>query len=358
MLPWDENTFLQIKDTLSKYTKRAYFVGGCVRDYYFGISSNDYDIEIYDVNPIQMEKIAKELNALGCGKAFFVYKKENYDLALARTETKIGNLHTDFLVRVEKSIYKGSLRRDFRMNTIMINIFTKEVLDLHKGVRDCKKKLIRIVNYSTFKEDSLRVLRFIQFIARFKLKTKKKDLRYLKKIDISNLSKDRIYNELIKLFEAKYPEIGLYYLYKLNLFEKCFGFSVNKNEFYKVLINIKNNKFLVCKEKRFALAFFYFLDYFNVYYSFLPYKKRLSFLQKEPCVNSVNDYNLCKIAIKMPLKEWLGLNKDIIKRAKELKIYDKKIKVNYVNIKSNEDAKQCEEIAIKEYLKNVQYSFS
>ncbi|ULO01745.1 multifunctional tRNA nucleotidyl transferase / 2'3'-cyclic phosphodiesterase / 2'nucleotidase / phosphatase [Campylobacter sp. RM5004] len=353
MLPWNEKTFLEIKSTLFKYTKRAYFVGGCVRDIYLNNHTNDYDIEIYDVSPSKMEEIAKELNALGVGKSFFVYKKENYDLALARTERKIGNLHTDFSVKVENNEYKGSLRRDFCMNTIMINIFTKEVLDLHKGIRDCKKKLIRIVNYDTFKEDSLRVLRFIQFIARFKLKTNKKDLEYLKKIDISNLSKDRIYNELIKLFEAKYPEIGLYYLYKLNLFEKCFGFNVSKASFFSVLKKIKDNKALVCKEKRFALMFFYFIDYFNIYYQLMPYKKMLLFLTKEPKISIIDDYNLCKIAIKMPLKEWLGLNKDIKKRALKLGIYDDKIKVLYENISSKEEALKCEEIAIKEYLKNV-----
>lgn len=353
MLPWDDETFLTIQSVLSKYTKRAYFVGGCVRDIYLYNKTNDYDIEIYDVSPSKMEQIAKELDALGVGKSFFVYKKANYDLALARTEKKTGDLHTDFRVKVEKSIYKGSLRRDFRMNTIMINIFTQEIIDLHKGIQDCKKKLIRIVNYSTFKEDSLRLLRFIQFIARFKLKTKKKDLRYLKKIDISNLSQDRIYNELIKLFEAKYPEIGLYYLYKLNLFEKCFGFSVSKYEFFAVLKKIKDNKNLVCKEKRFALMFFYFIDYFNIYYQFMPYKKMLLFLKKEPNFNDLNDYNLCKIAIKMPLREWLGLNKDIVKRAKELGIYNDKIKVIYENISSKEEALICEEKAIKEYMKNV-----
>ncbi|WP_267525163.1 CCA tRNA nucleotidyltransferase [Campylobacter sp. MG1] len=338
---------------MSKYTKRAYFVGGCVRDIYLCNKTNDYDIEIYDVSPSKMEEIAKELNALGVGKAFFVYKKFNYDLALARTEKKIGNLHTDFSVKVEKSIYKGSLRRDFRMNTIMINIFTQEVIDLHKGIRDCKQKLIRIVNYSTFKEDSLRVLRFIQFIARFRLKPKKKDLKYLKKIDISNLSNERINAELIKLFNAKYPELGLYYLYKINLFEQCFGFSVEKKRFFQVLHKIKSNKNLVFKDKRFVLMFFYFIDYFNIYYKKLLFKKKLSILKNEPCLREINDYNLCKIAITMPLKEWLGLDKNIKKRAKELKIYDKKIKVNYENIKSKNDAKKCEEIAIKEYLENV-----
>lgn len=353
MLPWNEKTFLEIKSTLSKYTKRAYFVGGCVRDIYLNNHTNDYDIEIYDVSPEQMEEIAKELKALGVGKSFFVYKKENYDLALARTEKKVGNLHTDFQVTVENDEYKGSLRRDFCMNAIMINIFNQKILDLHGGIDDCKNKKIRIVNYETFCEDSLRVLRFIQFIARFKLKTNKNDLNYLKNIDITNLSNDRISAELIKLFNAKYPEIGLYYLYKLELFETCFGFKVDKKTFLSVLIKIKNNKNLICKEKRFALFFYYFINYFNNFYNKLQFKKKLAFLKTEPKLKKISDYELCKVATKMPLKEWLGLNKEIIIRAKTLGLYDKKLKIIYENIKSKNDANMCEDLHIKEYLKNV-----
>lgn len=353
MLPWDDKLFNKIKNTLAKYTKRAYFVGGCVRDLYFNKNTNDFDIEIYDIVESDFEKIAKSLNALGCGKSFFVYKIQNYDLALARTEKKIGNLHTDFQVKIENNEYKASLRRDFCMNTIMVNIFTKEVLDLHNGIKDCKDKIIRIVNYDTFCEDSLRVLRFVQFIARFKLKTNKSDLNYLKTIKINNLTMDRIGAELMKLFEARYPEIGIYYLYKIDLFQACFGFKIEKQELYKILNDIKNNKNIVLQEKRFALMLFYLKDYFDIYYKKLPFKKKLSFLKNETKSGKKSDFELCKIAIKMPIKEWLGIDKNIKLKAKKLGIYNRKLKINYENICSKEEAILCENQAIKEYLKNV-----
>ena len=81
--------FIKIKELLSKHTKRAYFVGGFVRDYFLGINSFDIDIEIYDISEQDFEILMNKLGASGVGKSFFVYKYKNFDLSLPRTENKV-----------------------------------------------------------------------------------------------------------------------------------------------------------------------------------------------------------------------------------------------------------------------------
>lgn len=51
---------IPIKELLSPYTKKAYLVGGCVRDLLLGKDPNDLDIEIYDIEPRKFDKIMQK----------------------------------------------------------------------------------------------------------------------------------------------------------------------------------------------------------------------------------------------------------------------------------------------------------
>lgn len=62
--------FKTLFNVLKNYTKRAYFVGGSVRDFFlFGGMSKpkDIDIEVYDINPEIFEKIMLGIGAKGVG---------------------------------------------------------------------------------------------------------------------------------------------------------------------------------------------------------------------------------------------------------------------------------------------------
>lgn len=338
--------------SILKYTNRAYFVGGFTRSHFLkndNFSSNDFDIELYDLSLDDFHKLAKELGANGVGKDFFVYKYKNYDIALARKENKIGNKHRDFSVSIEQDEKIACKRRDFTMNAILQNIFTKQYLDFYGGINDCKNQYLRILNYDTFSEDALRVLRACAFIARFKLKISKNDINYMKKMDISYLSKMRIDLEIMKIFNSTYPEIGLYYLYKIEKLNKVFHYNIDKKSFFKILQTIKKNKNIVCQEKRAALFLFYTKYFFNIDI-FNNYKKLSSKIIKEEFLVS-NDYTLCKLALKIPIKSFIGLNSNIKNRAIKLGIFEDKINIDYSNCKSKEDIFQLQEEKIKELLK-------
>ena len=196
-------------------------VGGCVRDFFFDISVKDYDIEIFGIDSLEI--IQKSLEKFGSvklvGKSFGVLTlrvdEYDFDFALPRTEEKIGLSHQDFLVTTNANLTfkEAAIRRDFTINAIGYDFFTKEFLDPFDGLNDLKNRVLRHIDDKTFVEDSLRVYRAIQFCARFHLNLDEKTFDLCKKIVQSNelffLPKERIYEEFKKLFlKSEKPSIG------------------------------------------------------------------------------------------------------------------------------------------------------
>lgn len=247
------NSDLQfIAEFLKPYTKRAYLVGGSVRDLFLGLKICDYDIELYDIKLKDFEKIMQKLGAQGFGKSFFVYKFKNYDLALARTENKISYGHKGFEVQICNDEKLGAKRRDFTINSMMINLFNDEFLDFYGGLKDLGAGFLRHIDKQSFQEDSLRVLRAVVFASRFNFKITSESLKLMQSMDITDLSKDRINAELYKFFKSPRLDVGYRYLQELGLEKQVFGFeSVFKSlEFQNLLRQSR-----ICKKRCFILVF-------------------------------------------------------------------------------------------------------
>lgn len=317
-----------IANFLKPYTKRAYLVGGSVRNLLLGLPLNDYDIELYDLTCSQFDAIMQELGANGFGKNFFVYKYKNYDFALARYENKVSKGHRGFKVSICQVEKDGVKRRDFTFNALMINIFNGEFLDFYGGYNDLKNKIIRHIDPKSFKEDSLRILRAIVFAARFNFLIAKESLELMKDMDISDLNLERINAELYKFFKAENLALGYKYIQDLNLEEKIFYHSFSDNKFEKLLRSARE----FIKDE--ALFLYLYLNYFkidfNTFFKKTKLKKELLLKAKEEYFeNKINNFELLKIALKRPLNSWLGLwDKERIAKAKKLQVYDKKIIIN------------------------------
>lgn len=153
------------------------------------------------------------------GNAFGIYNLKGYDLdiALPRKERCIGTGHKDFEVYVDPYIgtHAAARRRDFTINALMKNILTGEIVDEFNGLNDLKNHIIRHVDSSTFREDSLRVLRACQFAARFNFKIASETINLCKTMDLSTMPKERIAGELSKaLLKAKKPSVFFNSLYE------------------------------------------------------------------------------------------------------------------------------------------------
>ena len=211
---------IQIAKKVKEVGGIAYFVGGYVRDSILDIPNKDIDIEIHGIKPEILKNILSELGDIQTiGNAFGIYNLKGYDLdiALPRKERCIGTGHKDFEVYVDPYIgtHAAARRRDFTINALMKNILTGEIVDEFNGLNDLKNHIIRHVDSSTFREDSLRVLRACQFAARFNFKIASETINLCKTMDLSTMPKERIAGELSKaLLKAKKPSVFFNSLYE------------------------------------------------------------------------------------------------------------------------------------------------
>lgn len=344
-----ENNLKEVIDFLKPHTNRAYLVGGSVRDKLFNIKNSDYDIEIYDIQKDKFELLMKKLGALGVGKSYFVYKYKNIDISLPRTEIKTGYGHKAFEVCICNDEKLASKRRDFTINSMMINIFNGEILDFWGGKKDLENKILRIIDKKSFIEDSLRVLRAIQFVARFDLNMDKNSFEIMKNIDLSDLSKDRIRLEMMKMFKGKFQEKAFRYLYELDLCDTVFGLNINENKLEEICKNLDNGFKLVNDERYFLYIFCNItksnkkkiLQHLNLT---TQYKKILN----EPYFVNLSKKDLLKISLKMPLCKWLGLDtKKRIIMAKKLGVYDDIFKTDISSADVIKDGFVGKDIAIE-----------
>ena len=313
------------RSLFAPFSKRVYLVGGCVRDALLGREIYDYDIEVYDIEPLKFDELMAGIKASGVGKSYFIYKYKNYDLGLPRSESKTGNSHKDFAVSYINDPALASLRRDFTVNAMMMNIFNGEILDFHGGKKDLESKTLRHIDSEKFKEDPLRVLRGVQFSARLGFSIADETLELMKTLDLAHLSKDRINTELIKFFRAKELEKGAFYLFKLSLFEQIFGVQICEND--EFLSELKSARNFVDDERLFLYMLFgkFELDAKEILEKMRLPKSYFSILKEPYFKDMPSDNELLEIALNMPLKSWLGAyNKERIGRAKELGIYESK----------------------------------
>lgn len=201
----------KIAEIVSDRGGKVYYVGGYVRDKILGKANKDIDVEVYGVSPDELKDIVSSLGTLKTqGASFGVYNLKGYDIDIAqpRKETATGRGHKDFEVFVDPFISedRAAKRRDFTMNAMMQNVLTGEIVDPFDGQTDLKNGLIRHVDDVTFAEDPLRVFRAAQFAARFDFDVAPETLSLMKTMDVSALSKERVYGEMKKaMLKAEKP---------------------------------------------------------------------------------------------------------------------------------------------------------
>ncbi len=196
---------------------RALLVGGCVRDALLGLHPKDVDIEVFGVPVAELEGLLqKRFRLVTVGRAFGVLKLKGFeiDVSLPRTESKQGRGHKGFQVTGDPTLSPESaaLRRDFTLNAISFDPRTLELVDPLGGVADLKQGVLRHCS-EQFDEDPLRVLRAMQFLARFELSIDPATLALCRGIEPEDLPPERQFEEWSKLLlRGKTPSRGLAFL--------------------------------------------------------------------------------------------------------------------------------------------------
>ena len=203
---------------------RALIVGGWVRDRLLRRPSKDIDLEVFG---IPEERLAALLQRFGrveaVGQSFPVYKviwkgeggrgkgEDNIDVALPRRESKSGPGHKGFRVVGDPfmSLEEAARRRDFTINAISWDPLTDAYEDPFDGRLDLDRRVLRAVDPRTFGDDSLRVLRAVQFAARFEFSLHDETTALCRSIGLNDLPAERVWAELEKLLlAAERPSIG------------------------------------------------------------------------------------------------------------------------------------------------------
>ncbi len=186
-------------------------VGGAVRDIILGKQKESLDVD-YLASGISIDRLLELLNKLGrtdlVGRSFGVIKFkaegfETVDISLPRTEDSTGTGHRDFDVHYDPGIpiEEDLVRRDYTINSMALDLRSMRLIDPLGGRDDLKKKILRVNRENSFTEDALRILRGVQFLARFKLSVEKTTMELMKKhaSALDTVSFDRIRIELNKM---------------------------------------------------------------------------------------------------------------------------------------------------------------
>lgn len=216
------SSVLLIAEKVAQLGGKAYLVGGSVRDILFGESPKDFDIEVYGLAPEVLQKMLQsDFSILTVGKHFAVFKVkgEAIDVSLPRRESTTGPRHRDFSVRGDPkmSLREAAQRRDFTINAMLWDISGKQLEDpLKRGEKDLKNRVLHRCS-EAFGEDPLRVLRAMQFIARFDLEVTSETRVACLSLTQNFLPKERIWEEWKKLIlRGKSLSKGLSFLRSVN----------------------------------------------------------------------------------------------------------------------------------------------
>jgi len=204
---------------------RIYEVGGAVRDRFLLKEKSTKDRD-YLVTGVPYDDLTKILKGHGrvdlVGRSFGVIKftefrggkQHTFDITLPRREYSTGTGHTDFKVDFDPDlkVEDDLLRRDFTINAMAYSLSDDELVDPLNGRGDLERRQLRMVHDASFEDDPLRMLRAVQFSARFGFEIEPNTFAAMKKHAalMSTVSSERIAEELNKLLElSDKPSDGL-----------------------------------------------------------------------------------------------------------------------------------------------------
>ena len=197
--------------TLEDAGYEAWAVGGCVRDVLLDRTPHDWDITT-SATPEQM-KAAMPYRSFDTGiehgTVTFLIDGEQVETTVYRTEGKYSDGRHPDEVRFAHTLEEDLSRRDFTVNAMAWSP-TRGIADLHGGVPDLDRNLIRCVGdpAERFSEDGLRIMRAMRFAAVYDMEIEADTAAAMheKAYMLDKVSRERISSELTKMLAASNGE--------------------------------------------------------------------------------------------------------------------------------------------------------
>jgi len=221
-ITFDNKVLLSTLQEIVKSGFEPILIGGCVRDKFMGIEPKDIDVEVHGCTVDQLEKILSRIGKVdSVGKSFGILKLKvgglEFDFSVPRKENRIGVGHKGFEVSLElMTKEEAALRRDFTWNALGFDPLTNTLFDFFGGLEDLKNGIIRHTS-DKFREDSLRILRGLQFQSRMGFDVVPETFDIMKEMsgELKDLPKERLSEEFMKwAVKGKHPEMIFDFLRK------------------------------------------------------------------------------------------------------------------------------------------------
>ncbi|MBL6819885.1 MAG: polynucleotide adenylyltransferase PcnB [SAR86 cluster bacterium] len=225
---------LSIIEKLQKNGFDAYIVGGGIRDLIKGLQPKDFDIAT-NCQPNEIRKLFK--NSRIIGRRFQLVHITFPNEIVETTTFRSGKDKNDDSMQINDGgrILRDNVwgtqeedvfRRDFTINSIYYDPFSKEIIDYTAGIKDLKSRVIRFIGdpEQRIKEDPVRILRAIRFAAKLNFKIEKRALPAIKKYktQIADMPPSRVYEEIAKLFLLGNSENSFNLLKELGILQILF----------------------------------------------------------------------------------------------------------------------------------------
>lgn len=205
---------LSIAKTLHDNGFQAYFAGGCVRDSIMGIEPLDYDIAT-DAEPNKVMELFPKTFPVGVQYGVVLVLRDGipFEVTTFRKDGRyIDGRHPE-TISFSRTPQEDVKRRDFTINGLLYDPFEDKVLDYVNGRDDIKNGIIRAIDnpFERFTEDKLRLMRAVRFAARYGYRIEDNTLQAIKELSpkITEVSPERIRDELDKIIRGKHPGLGL-----------------------------------------------------------------------------------------------------------------------------------------------------
>jgi len=216
----------------------AVWAGGCVRDALLGISPKDYDVAT-SARPDEVIDLFGIRKTISVGASFGVIMvlgkqkaQGQVEVATFRTDGHYSDGrrpdHVEFC-----SAEQDALRRDFTINGMFYDPDTNETIDYVGGQQDLEQGVVRAIGnpHERIAEDKLRMLRAVRFAARFDfdLDTVTADAVGVHAADLSQVSVERVAQELRQMLQHPSRSRAFSLLVETNLFPILFPHATDEN---------------------------------------------------------------------------------------------------------------------------------
>jgi putative nucleotidyltransferase with HDIG domain len=186
---------------------QAYLVGGAVRDAFLNRKCHDYDLIIPD-DPIRIGRtLADYFNG-----AFYLLDIERETARVIVKNSENQRVVIDLSKQRGKTLEADLRDRDFTINAMAINLNNhQEIYDPLGGGNDLLKKVLRACSPDSLQNDPIRVLRSIRIAVEFGLQIHPETRQFMREALplISNVSPERVRDEIFRILGGKNPAISL-----------------------------------------------------------------------------------------------------------------------------------------------------